>query len=82
LILPVETQWSLIGKVARTLNPHGHFLFTSPKQACTWIDSMTGFHSTSLGHEVYQQELAADGLVLVGSDEDEGENYYYFAIKS
>lgn len=81
-ILPVETQRSLIGKVARTLNLHGHFLFTSPKQACTWIDGMTGLPSISLGHEVYEQELAAHGLVLVGNDEDEGENYYYFATKS
>jgi 2-polyprenyl-3-methyl-5-hydroxy-6-metoxy-1,4-benzoquinol methylase len=81
-ILPVETQRSLISKVARTLNRHGQFLFTSPKQACTWIDSMTGLPSISLGHEVYEQELAAHGLVLVGNDEDEGENYYYFATSS
>ena len=81
-ILPVETQRGLIGKVARTLNRHGQFLFTSPKQACTWIDCMTGLPSISLGHEVYEQELAGHGLVLVGNDEDEGENYYYFATKS
>jgi len=81
-ILPVETQRRLIDKVARTLNWHGQFLFTSPKQACTWIDGMTGLPSISLGHEVYEQELAAHGLVLVGNDEDEGENYYYFATKS
>jgi 2-polyprenyl-3-methyl-5-hydroxy-6-metoxy-1,4-benzoquinol methylase len=81
-ILPAETQRSLIGKVARALNRHGQFLFTSPKQACTWMDSMTGLPSISLGHEVYEQELAAHGLVLVGNDEDEGDNYYYFAAVS
>jgi 2-polyprenyl-3-methyl-5-hydroxy-6-metoxy-1,4-benzoquinol methylase len=81
-ILPVETQRSLLGKVARTLNLHGQFLFNSPKQACKWVDGMTGLPSISLGHEVYGQELAAHGLVLVGNDEDEGENYYYFAVKS
>jgi 2-polyprenyl-3-methyl-5-hydroxy-6-metoxy-1,4-benzoquinol methylase len=80
-ILPAQTQRSLIGKVARALNRHGHFLFTSPKEACSWMDGMTGLPSISLGHEVYEQELAAHGLVLVGNDEDEGENYYYFATK-
>ena len=75
-------QRSLIGKVARTLNRHGHFLFTSPKVPCTWLDSLTGLASISLGHDVYEQELTAHGLLLVGNDEDEGENYYYFATKS
>jgi 2-polyprenyl-3-methyl-5-hydroxy-6-metoxy-1,4-benzoquinol methylase len=81
-ILPGETQRSLLGKVARALNRHGQFLFTSPKQACTWTDSLTGLPSISLGHEVYEQELAAHGLLLVGNEQDEGENYYYFATKS
>ena len=81
-LLPAEQQVRLIAKVARTLNPDGQFLFTSPKQPCTWTDGMTGLPSISLGHTVYQQELAAHGLVLVGNDEDEGENYYYFAAKS
>jgi len=81
-ILQAKAQQRLIGKVARTLNRQGHFLFTSPKQVCTWMDSMTDLPSISLGHEVYEQELGAHGLVLVGNDEDEGENYYYFATKS
>lgn len=81
-ILSPETQRSLIGKVARALNRHGQFLFTSPKQVCTWMDSMTGLPSISLGHEGYERELSAHGLVLIGNDEDEGENYYYFATKS
>ena len=42
---------------------------------------MTGLPSISLGHEVYEQELSAHGLVLVGNDEDEGQNYYYFATR-
>jgi 2-polyprenyl-3-methyl-5-hydroxy-6-metoxy-1,4-benzoquinol methylase len=80
-LLPASTQRNLIGKAARTLNRHGHFLFTSPKEACSWMDGMTGLPSISLGHEVYEQELAAHGLVLVGNDEDKGENYYYFATR-
>lgn len=80
-LLPVETQRSLIGKVARTLKPRGRFLFTSPKQPCTWIDGMTGLPSISIGHEAYQQELTSHGLELTGNDQDEGENYYYFSVK-
>src|SRR6185436_502859 len=80
-LLPADTQRSLIGKVARALNSQGQFLFTSPREVCSWMDGMTGLPSISLGHEVYEQELAAHGLALVGNDKDEGENYYYFATK-
>jgi len=81
-LLPVETQLRLIRKVASALHPRGQFLFTSPQQACTWLDGMTGLPSISLGHEVYEQELAASSLQLTGNDLDEGENYYYFCGKS
>jgi 2-polyprenyl-3-methyl-5-hydroxy-6-metoxy-1,4-benzoquinol methylase len=80
-ILPADTQRRLIGKVARALNCNGRFLFTSPKQACSWMDGMTGLPSLSLGHEVYERELKAHGLQLVGNEEDEGDNYYFFAVK-
>jgi 2-polyprenyl-3-methyl-5-hydroxy-6-metoxy-1,4-benzoquinol methylase len=80
-LLPVDTQRSLIGKVARALNPHGHFLFTAPREAGTWPDGMTGLPSYSLGHEAYEQELVAHGLRLVGNDVDEGDNHYYFTAK-
>jgi hypothetical protein len=80
-LLTAETQRSLIDKVARAMNRQGSFLFTSPRRACSWIDVMTGLPSISLGHEVYEQELASHGLALVGNAEDEGENYYYFATK-
>jgi 2-polyprenyl-3-methyl-5-hydroxy-6-metoxy-1,4-benzoquinol methylase len=81
-ILPAENQLSLIRKVARAVKPGGQFLFTSPKQACTWIDGMTGLLSISLGHEVYEHELATHGMALLGNDEDEGENYYYFTLRT
>lgn len=81
-LLPAETQRSLIDKVAQSLNRLGQFLFTSPKLPCTWPDSLTGLPSISLGRQAYEQELAAHGLSLLGNDEDEGENYYYFAIRS
>ena len=80
-ILPAETQRGLIGKVGGVLNRPGHFLFTAPRQACSWVDCMTGLPSVSLGHETYTRELARHGLQLVGDDEDEGGNYYYFAAR-
>jgi 2-polyprenyl-3-methyl-5-hydroxy-6-metoxy-1,4-benzoquinol methylase len=80
-LLPVDTQRSLIGKVARVLNPSGQFLFTAPKEAGTWPDSLTGIPSYSLGHEAYERELAVHGLRLSGNDVDEGDNYYYFTVK-
>ena len=42
---------------------------------------MTSLPSIPLGYEAYEQELATHGLRLIGNDEDEGKNYYYFATK-
>ena len=42
---------------------------------------MTDLPSLSPGHDVYVQELEANGLTLLVNDEDEGQNYYYFARK-
>jgi 2-polyprenyl-3-methyl-5-hydroxy-6-metoxy-1,4-benzoquinol methylase len=78
-LLPAETQRILIAKVSGALKHGGRFLFTSPKQACTWSDVMTGRLSFSLGSEEYHRILATHELELVGEGEDEGENHYYFA---
>jgi SAM-dependent methyltransferase len=80
-LLPPDVQTTLIGKVARALNPGGKFLFTFPHKAATWSDSLTGRISISLGAERYEQILRAHGLIVVGETVDEGENYYYFASK-
>ena len=80
-LLPPDTQTTLIGKVARALNPGGKFLFTFPHKAATWSDSLTGRISISLGAERYQQILRTEGLVVVGETVDEGGNYYYFVSK-
>ena len=80
-LLPPNVQTTVIGKVARALNPGGRFLFTSPKKAVTWSDALTGRTSISLGAEAYEQILRAEGLVPVGEEVDEGENYYYFVSK-
>lgn len=78
-LLAPENQIAVISKAARALNPQGHFLFTAPREVCSWTDIMTGLPSVSLGSEAYERALTANRLTLSGNDEDEGENFYYFA---
>lgn len=80
-LLSESDQSKLIHRVSTILNPGGKFLFTSPKQACTWTDVLAGVESRSLGAETYKRILSSAGLSLTGNDVDEGENYYYFAKK-
>jgi cyclopropane fatty-acyl-phospholipid synthase-like methyltransferase len=80
-LLPLEVQTLVIGKVAKALNPGGKFMFTSPKECCTWKDLQTGRESISPGAEAYHQILRAQGLVLDGEQIDEGNNHYYLASK-
>jgi len=42
---------------------------------------MTGRTSISLGYEAYLSALEAEGMSLVETRVDEGENYYYSAQK-
>jgi SAM-dependent methyltransferase len=81
-LLPADIQAALIRKIARTLNPSGRFLFTSPQEPLTWFDALTERKSISLGAEVYQQILHTEGLTLVGETLDEGDNHYYLVSKS
>ncbi len=76
-LLSAGAQRGLLRRVAAALNPDGRFLFTSPTQACTWVDVLTGRESRSLGAEAYAAVFAEVGLVLEGEYEDEGENHYY-----
>lgn len=78
-LLPAEVQRSLIFKVASTLHPGGHFLFTSPYQLCEWEDLITGRGSRSLGEEEYAALLSEAGLLLVGKHRDQGRNHYFSA---
>jgi SAM-dependent methyltransferase len=80
-LLAPAVQALLIRKVASALDRGGRFLFTSPEQDCEWLDAMTGRNSISLGARLYAEILRAEGLDLVGQSRDEGENYYYLAIK-
>jgi SAM-dependent methyltransferase len=81
-LLDVKVQRRLIAKIASVLRNGGRFLFTAPSQSCSWRDAMTGRTSISLGYEAYRKALEAEGMSLVGTQLDEGENHYYFAQKT
>ena len=81
-LLNVEVQRRLIAKIASVLRSAGRFLFTAPSQSCSWRDALTGRTSISLGYEAYRKALEAEGMSLVGTQLDEGENHYYFAQKT
>ncbi|SRR5258708_2335209 len=80
-LLTLDVQTLVIRKVAKALNPGGKFLFTSPKECCTWKDLQTGRESISPGAEAYYQILRAEGLAVVGEQVDGGNNHYYLASK-
>lgn len=81
-LLPEDSQRVLIERVGRALYPGGHFLFTAPRQACQWTDTLTGRLSSSLGEERYRKVLAGAGVSLVGGYVDEGANYYFHAVST
>lgn len=81
-LLDVEVQRRLIKKIADVLRGGGRLLFTAPSQSCSWRDAMTGRTSISLGHERYRKALEAESMSLVGTQRDEGENHYYFVLKT
>jgi cyclopropane fatty-acyl-phospholipid synthase-like methyltransferase len=80
-LLQPDAQRDLIRKVARALNPDGRFLFTAPRQPCTWTDLLTGRESRSLGAEAYRAILADNGLRVVSENQDEGDNHYFSAVR-
>jgi cyclopropane fatty-acyl-phospholipid synthase-like methyltransferase len=80
-LLDVDVQRRLIAKIASVLRRGGRLLFTAPSQSCSWSDALTGRTSISLGYEAYRKALEAEGMLLVGTWLDEGENHYYFAQK-
>ena len=80
-LLRAEVQLQLIAKVAAVLPSGGRFLFTAPSQSCSWLDAMTERPSISLGHGAYRDALDAEGMTLVGTYLDEGQNHHYSALK-
>ena len=81
-LLSPETQALVLQKTARALRSGGHLLFTAPECRCEWLDNLTRLSSISLGASEYQNLLALNGMTVVGETEDEGENHYYFTVKS
>jgi 2-polyprenyl-3-methyl-5-hydroxy-6-metoxy-1,4-benzoquinol methylase len=80
-LLSADAQRSLIHRMGAALKPGGRVLFSSPAQVCTWLDLMTGRESRSLGAEAYEAILSEAGLTRVGNPVDEGESYYYDAVR-
>jgi SAM-dependent methyltransferase len=81
-LLPLDTQATVIRRVARALRAGGSFLFTSPSQSCDWMDSLTGRPSISPGADAYRRMLAAEGLTVIRELDDEGDNHYYVSVKA
>ena len=81
-LLDPPVQRTLIRKIGEALRSGGRLLFTAPSQSCSWRDAMTGRTSISLGREAYREALEIEGMTLVGTHDDEGENHYYLAQKT
>lgn len=80
-LLPAGDQRAVIARVAGALQPGGRFLFTAPRQACDWTDSLTRQPSLSLGEDEYRRTLEQAGLRLSGSRTDAGGNHYFDATR-
>ena len=81
-LLPAEEQRRLIQRVAGILVPGGRLVFTSCPEPFVWNDAMTGLESQSLGAVEYRSQLTAVGLLMIREYEDEGQNYYFDAVKT
>lgn len=78
-LLPEAHQVTVIQRVRSALHPRGRFLFSAPREACGWDDSLTGRRSLSLGMERYQALLADAGFALLDTHHDAGGNHYFDA---
>ncbi len=81
-LLRADDQRRVLRKVGSALKPGGRFLFSAPREACDWRDTLTGRRSTSLGEPQYEEHLEAAGLRLIGRLLDAGGNNYFDAVKS
>ena len=80
-LLPAKAQREIIARIANVLRPQGRFLFSAPRQPCTWTDIMTGRESLSRGEQEYGRILQGVGLVPADQYVDEGENHYFSAVR-
>jgi len=79
-LLPEAAQAALIARVGRVLHPGGRFLFSAPRIAGTWHDTLTGRTSRSLGVGAYRALLMAAGLHPVAFITDRGGNDHGMAV--
>lgn len=80
-LLSEDDQRRAIDRVGDALVPGGRFLFSAPRQRCSWRDMLTGRSSRSLGEKAYERLLNMSGLRLAGHYVDEGGNQYFDAVK-
>jgi len=80
-LLSASDQRKLIGRTSEALKAGGLLLFTSPAEAVTWNDVMTGQSSRSLGAPEYRRLISSSGLAVVDEYDDEGKNHYFEAVK-
>jgi 2-polyprenyl-3-methyl-5-hydroxy-6-metoxy-1,4-benzoquinol methylase len=81
-LLDPEVQRRLIQRLAAILPSGGRLVFTAPSDTCAWSDAMTEQTSVSLGSDEYRAVLESNGMLLVETHLDEGNNHYYSAQKS
>lgn len=81
LLLNADDQRTLLGKVAKALEPGGRFPFSAPQEACEGRDTLSGRVSISLGENAYVRNLDEVGLHVMRRYVDEGSNHYYDTVK-
>lgn len=81
-LLSPGDQHRLLLRLGAALRPGGRFLFSAPRMACAWNDSLTGRASQSLGEGEYARFLVEAGMRLVADYTDEGGNHCYHAVST
>lgn len=79
-LLAGPVQRRTLPRVARALSPGGRLLFTAPRVACEWRDTLTGRPSRSLGEAAYRTLLA--GCRIDRIVRDSGGNDYFEVVAS
>lgn len=80
-LLQPHEQRRLIERIGDILAPDGRLLFTSEAEPMVWSDAMTGLESRSLGAVEYRRLLSSVGLAEITEYDDEGQNYYFDAVR-
>jgi cyclopropane fatty-acyl-phospholipid synthase-like methyltransferase len=81
-LLEEKSQKVLLIRAAEALKPGGQLIFTAPYDRVEWKDSITDCPSLGLGASEYEEILKNSGLSLLPGSLDEGDNYYFRALKA